>query len=120
MLGTILAFAFALITAVFVWMNKDIPDATLRVCLRDAIYEAHVAPWLIILTSLFAGAVLTFLIGHGREMGLLHRLKEREAELGDMRGQLRKVEDALLELVPKPEGGTVGAYEEEVPPERTG
>ena len=121
MLGLIVTFACFILVGLFALMNQSVSDAVLKLDLKTfGTYQTTVAPWLLIALSLFAGGVLQFLVGHGRETALRRRLREREAELGDMRGQLRKVEDALLQLVPRREEGAVGAYEEEVPPEGTG
>lgn len=122
MLGLIVMLACFILVGLFALMNQNAPDAVLRVDLKTfGMYETTVAPWLLIALSLFAGAVLQFLVGHGREMALHRRLREREAELQEMKGQLRRVEDALLEVVPRrAEELFLENHEEQRPPEEVG
>lgn len=119
MLGLIVMFACFILVALFALMNQDVPDAVLQIRLASfGTYQTTAAPWLLIALSLFAGAVIQFLVGHGREMALRHRLREKDTELQETKEHLRKVEDALLELVPKRiEQPLLEAREEQPPPE---
>jgi uncharacterized integral membrane protein len=122
MLGVIVMFALFILVALFAVTNQNVPDAILQVRFYTwGTYQATVAPWLLVFISLFVGAVVTFLASHGREMGLHRRVREKEAELQDTKAHLRRVEDALLELVPRRvEEPAAETYEEERPPEEVG
>ena len=119
MLGLIIALACFILVGLFALMNQGVDPATLQINLGAwGAWKTEMPAWLLILLSLFAGAVLTFLASHGREAGFRRRVREKERELEETKAHLHKVEDALLQLLPRRvEEARLGSREEELPPE---